>query len=148
MKCPSCGAACADDARECPACGLLFAKWKEKVERERLAAEALLAAGESRAPAPPARRTALLFAGAAVLFWIVMLAWWYARHPARPRALSPAERIGQTVELRDPATGDLRRVRIERAGPPPPGAAAPPAPERSPLRESSWTETVSTGPAR
>ena len=31
MKCPACAAACGDGAAECPACGLIFAKWREQL---------------------------------------------------------------------------------------------------------------------
>jgi len=50
MKCPSCAAAAADGAAECPACGVIFAKFEERRRREREAAAAALA----QASAPPA----------------------------------------------------------------------------------------------
>jgi hypothetical protein len=42
MKCPICAAPCGEDAAECPSCGLVFAKWRERRDKEkREAAEAL-----------------------------------------------------------------------------------------------------------
>jgi len=46
MDCPNCRAAAPDGAAECPACGVVFAKWKERAARA--AAEKVLAAEEER----------------------------------------------------------------------------------------------------
>src|SRR5271170_2936397 len=56
MECPNCRAAAPDGAADCPACGLIFAKWAERSARER--AERLAAAAallNSPAPEAPAR---------------------------------------------------------------------------------------------
>ena len=42
MKCPSCAADAADGSAECSACGVNFAKWRAKVEKQ--AADAAVAA--------------------------------------------------------------------------------------------------------
>lgn len=34
MKCPSCGQECADGSEDCPACGVIFAKWRARQERQ------------------------------------------------------------------------------------------------------------------
>lgn len=49
MKCPSCGVESAEGAAECPACGLIFAKWQKKAE-----APAQPAAAPETDPAPAA----------------------------------------------------------------------------------------------
>ena len=51
MKCPSCGATVPEGALECPACGVIFAKFAEKRKREREEAEKALAA--MNIPPPP-----------------------------------------------------------------------------------------------
>ena len=32
MNCPKCNASADDDAKECPACGIFFSKWREREE--------------------------------------------------------------------------------------------------------------------
>jgi len=45
--CPNCGAPAAPGAADCPACGVIFAKWREKAVRAQ--AEALLEAQKAAA---------------------------------------------------------------------------------------------------
>lgn len=51
MKCPSCGVESAEGAAECPACGLIFAKWQKKAEGQAQPAPAEAASGPAAAPA-------------------------------------------------------------------------------------------------
>ncbi len=135
MKCPKCGAAAPDGADECPSCGLLFSRWKELKERERREAEEALARLE--APAPEAargdpRKTRLLISAALILAWLSIFGVYYHLRLRRlRRSLAPAEEA-PVVSYRDPKTGDLVRLKVQR-GPAPADAprrpwAAPPAP--------------------
>jgi hypothetical protein len=127
MRCPLCGTAAKDGSAECASCGVVFAKLRKKLEREKIRAAAAL---EASAP-PPARdpwRTRLA-ALAVVAAWMIGLALYYA-------ACAPRARPG-----RSRATTDLRGVEVHRSaisprpeprapdveGPPPPGAPAPDA---------------------
>ncbi|HEX4048304.1 MAG TPA: hypothetical protein VH309_10745 [Elusimicrobiota bacterium] len=122
MKCPSCSAECGDGAAECPACGLIFAKWRERREKEKDAALHALAA--LAGPSSPAPTNPWLTRGAAaafVLAWILILAVYVRRH-APKRAPALGADTGQFVEVRDPKTGDMRRMPIRRMA----GTPAPP----------------------
>ncbi len=70
MKCPHCAAAASDDAADCPACGLVFAKGRERQEKEKAEAAAALAALESPKPA----RALSPWIGRSVA--AVVVAWW------------------------------------------------------------------------
>ena len=129
MKCPSCGASAGDDAAECPACGLIFAKWREREAKEkREALEAL--EGLKPAPAAPVPNpwTARGAAGAVVLVWIAGFALYVYRHAHKKRAPLGVD-TGTFVEMRDPKTGDMRRMPIRRLGVPagPPTVPTEPA---------------------
>ena len=133
MKCPSCSALSGDDAAECPACGLIFAKWRERRETERLAAFAAL---ESLVALPKAARepwVARCVAGAVVLAWLGALVLYAARHARKGREPLGAD-TGAFVEMRDPRTGDMRRMPIRRLGVPagpPTVPTLPPEPDAS-----------------
>jgi hypothetical protein len=83
VKCPNCAAEAGDDAAECPACGLVFAKWRERQEKEkREAAEALRLLDEGPKPPPTlwVRRAA---AFGAVLIWLSWFVYYVYRHTQR-----------------------------------------------------------------
>lgn len=78
MKCPNCGAPSGDGAVECPRCGLVFAKWRERQEKEKRETADALKALES--PSPPPKVSPLigrLIAGVIVLWWMLGLAVYY-----------------------------------------------------------------------
>jgi hypothetical protein len=80
MKCPNCSAEAADVAADCPACGLVFAKWRERKEKEKREAATALAALE--APPPPSTPDLMLgrvVAGVIVVGWVLGLALYYRR---------------------------------------------------------------------
>jgi hypothetical protein len=88
MICPSCAARSKDDAAECPACGLVFAKWRERREKEKREGLEALKAMESR-PSPPRSNPWLVRGAAAVVVaaWVLGLSLYYVRFRlARPRA--------------------------------------------------------------
>jgi hypothetical protein len=141
MKCPSCSANADDGAAECPSCGLVFAKWRAREEKgKREAAEALarMAAPSNEPPLNPwaVRGVAAAF----VLAWILTLGYYVGHHPAKRRPALGAD-TGQFVMMRDPKTGDMRRMPIQRmAGTPvPPDAVRDeaPSPEPAPSAPSS-----------
>jgi hypothetical protein len=81
MDCPNCREAASAESAECAACGLIFAKWTEKAERERagkiLAAEAALQAPlpSDDGAAPPAltpRQTVLVPAAVFAASWLLV----------------------------------------------------------------------------
>ena len=126
MKCPSCAAESGDGA-ECPVCGLIFAKWRERQEREkREALEALegLPVARKAAPDPRARRAV---AGAAVLLWMLSLYFYAIRRAHRGRA-PLGEATGIFVDVRDPRTGEMRRLPVRRLGVPAGPPTVPTAP--------------------
>jgi hypothetical protein len=85
MKCPSCGAASADGAAECPACGLIFAKWREKS----------LKALELPPPSPPApdRWIGRAIAAVIVILWLGGFGYYVYRHTLkRTTAAQPSVR--------------------------------------------------------
>ena len=111
MNCPNCSAAAKDDEEECPSCGLGFAKWRElQAKKARETAEALGAG----APAAPAfswdRRTGRMIAAGLVGLWTLGMVAYYRHQAAKLRALG--EPTGAYVEMRDPKTGDMRRMPI------------------------------------
>ncbi|MFI5362016.1 MAG: hypothetical protein ACHQ49_08615 [Elusimicrobiota bacterium] len=113
MKCPSCSAPCADDAVECPSCGLVFAKWRERQEKARLAAaEALAALSVPRAAAPPNQALWRGAAVAVVVAWIAGMALYVRFHAANRLPAPSRHEEEQFVMVRDPATGDMRRMPI------------------------------------
>ena len=80
MKCPNCGAPSGDGAIECPRCGLVLAKWRERQEKEKREAAEALKALESP-PEPPKINPWIgrLAAGVIVLWWMLGLAIYYVR---------------------------------------------------------------------
>ena len=136
MKCPNCSAQSGDDALECASCGVVFANWRARQEREKTAAAAALAALEAPAAEPPLNPWIVRGAASAfVAFWMLGLGMYFLRHPAKRRP-APGADTGSYVELRDPKTGELRRMPILRmaGAPAPPGAPAEaPAPDERPV---------------
>ena len=130
MKCPNCDAQSGDDAVECASCGLVFAKWRARREKEKHEAAEALAALAAPASAPPVDpRVARGAAVVVVAAWTLGLGFYFGRHPAKRRPALGAE-TGEFVEIRDPKTGDMRRLPIRRM----PGVPAPPpaTPARTP----------------
>lgn len=85
MKCPKCGAPCAEAADECLKCGVLFSKWRELKEKEkREAAEALKALEAPPEPPKVNPWTGRLIAGVIVVWWMLGLAVYYV-HRMRTR---------------------------------------------------------------
>lgn len=108
MKCPNCAAGAEDGALDCPACGLVFAKWH--------ALQAKRAAAPPPEPEAAAAPGPNLWAGRAIAVGVVVLwtAGWalYYRHRLKSVKLPPGRPTGEFVELRDPATGELRRMPV------------------------------------
>lgn len=117
MKCPLCASE-AGDADECPSCGAIFSKLREKKEREKKeAAEAL-----AKLAAPPSALklnpwTVRAAALAVVVMWMIGFAFYYKIHYSagrKPRVdgpfAPPAPKSAAFV--RDPATGKLIPVKI------------------------------------
>jgi hypothetical protein len=114
MKCPNCGAQAADGASECPQCGLVFAKWKvleERKKRDEAAALTELETAGTREFNPWIGRA---IAGALVAVWMLGIGLYYRHHRARVHRRPLGELTGGTVEVRDPATGELRQLPIRR----------------------------------
>lgn len=83
MKCPNCSADAADGAVECASCGVLFAKWKEKSDRERdkIQREAELKPAQELPVLD--RRFALGVAATVVAIWALGLLGYFLSHPVR-----------------------------------------------------------------
>ena len=81
MKCPSCAAPSGEDAAECPSCGLVFAKWRERKEKEKREAEEALKAldlpPEPKAGANP--WIGRIAASVIVAWWMLGLAIYYVQ---------------------------------------------------------------------
>ena len=153
MKCPSCAAQASDDAGECPACGLIFAKWRERErerkEKEKRAASDALAALEVPAPssAPPNPWVVRGIAAGVVALWLGAFGFYLIRHTHKHVKDLGAD-TGAFVERRDPKTGDMKRMPILRVGGAPgPSIAAPPAePEAPPESAPQPAPSIETGP--
>lgn len=134
VKCPLCPAEVAEDALECPSCGVIFAKLKKKKSQEsgmtervapaatpaapsapadREAAEAALAALD-QPPAPPAYPPWLgkAIAGGLAAAWVLGLGLYLMIYGLKPRQANPDEKVPDTVVIRDPATGNLKRLPV------------------------------------
>jgi hypothetical protein len=116
MKCPSCGAASDGDAApECPACGLIFAKWRERQEKEkREALEAVQSLEIAPKALPKNPWVGRGIAIAVVLVWIAGLSFLVSRRSRRARPAPIGQDTGDFVEVRDPQTGDVHRMPIRR----------------------------------
>lgn len=79
MKCPNCGAEAPAGAVDCAGCGVIFAKFKAKLERV-----------EAPAPAPPVNRwKGRAIALTLVMLWCAGFALYYSRVVADLRARKP-----------------------------------------------------------
>jgi len=87
MKCPNCGVAALSGAKECAGCGVIFEKFKKKLDS---------------LPTPTPPRFPLWFgrtiAAAIVLAWMLGLAVYYRSHPGRPQP----RRVSGTIPLPPP----------------------------------------------
>ena len=130
MNCPNCGAAAADGAADCAACGLVFAKWKALEERKLTAEVRALAETDL----PPSHEVSpwlgRAIAAGLVAFWMIALGLYFRRHLARVHRKPLGPLTGDTAEVRDPETGELKLIPIRRGPgvkPAPPAPAAVPA---------------------
>jgi hypothetical protein len=151
MKCPSCACAAADDAVECPGCGLIFAKWKERErerkEQEKRAASDALAALEvpAASSAPPNPWVGRGIAAGAVALWLGAFGVYLIRHTHKHVKDLGAD-TGAFVERRDPKTGDMKRMPIMRVGGAPgPSNSEPPA-EIEPVTAAEPAPSSEVGP--
>lgn len=89
MKCPSCAVEVGADAVECPACGVIFSKWREARKKEVAEAAAAL---EKPSPSvdPDAHKKALTAAIAVAVGWMIFLAVYYQRSLSRIKRTLPA----------------------------------------------------------
>ena len=131
MNCPLCSAQAAEGAAECPSCGVLFAKLKEREERAKQEAQAALALAETAARAPsfnPWKVRAV--AGAVVLAWLIgfglYIRSWLGRERRPPKRR--AYENGSTLLLRDLETGKLKPVPVFTS--PSSSSSQPPPPPR------------------
>lgn len=74
MKCPSCSAPGKDEADECAACGVNFAKWQAKVEKDAVAAGAAILSPPPK-PSPPASTLKLTLGALGFLCLAVLVAY-------------------------------------------------------------------------
>ncbi len=146
MECPSCGKTAPAGAAECPACGVVFAKWekreKDRDEERKREEAAALAALESPAAAPADPWVGRGIAAAIAAAWMIAFGLYfrhrYARRP--PAFTSPT---GEFVEFRDPKTGETRRMPVLRMQ----GVPQPPAaPQAAPPQSDSEPEPAVRGP--
>lgn len=88
MNCPKCAVTCADDAAECPRCGVVFAKWAQRAGALPYDGKPLpVAAHDAVAVADDPLRGIRVFGRAALL---AALAWWtlgFARAPMGAAAM-------------------------------------------------------------
>jgi len=73
MKCPNCGAVASAGAKDCAACGVIFEKFKKKLD-------VLPPPTPPRFPLWLGRTIALVI----VLSWMLALVVYYKSHPAKP----------------------------------------------------------------
>ncbi len=108
---------------------LIFAKWRERQEKEKLAAaEALAAMDAPSAPIDPTR--ARIIAASVVAAWLAVFGFYLLRHTHK-RAKDLGVDTGKYVEMRDPKTGEMKRMPIMRLGAAAGAPTAPPAPDSS-----------------
>ncbi|OGS40776.1 MAG: hypothetical protein A2506_05800 [Elusimicrobia bacterium RIFOXYD12_FULL_66_9] len=103
---------------ECFSCGLIFEKWDKRHEKEKLEAQAALAALE-KGPTLPASVDpwrGRFIAGAFLAVWLIGLTV-AARHYMRTRRRpdDQSARAGDTMPVRDLSTGEVRRVKVQSA---------------------------------
>lgn len=149
MNCPLCSTETTDGAEECPSCGALFAKLRQRAEREKKEAQAALALAEAPPPAQPVpiwrlRAAAIVIVAAWIIGFGLYLRHWMKKSPANrgPRVYSE----GSVLRLRDPATGDLKKVeitvspRVSRPEPPPRPEAESGTPAGAPAYDPDFDE--------
>ena len=79
MKCPNCGVQCPAGATECPACGIVFAKFKKKLDQA-------VEPTPSKAINPWIGRA---IAAAIVALWFVAFGLYYRARVSEIRARAP-----------------------------------------------------------
>ncbi len=149
MNCPLCSAATDDGAAECPSCGAIFSKLRERQEREKKKATAALAQAETPATSPSFNPWSLRIAAAAlVAAWLLGVSLYYRARAAKiPRQSKPrAYDAPSSAQLRNPATGKLESVEVHlsplssRPEPPPPPAAEPARPPDAPAYDPDFDD--------
>ena len=83
MKCPNCGVEAAAGAAECAGCGIIFAKFKKKLERL-----------EPPSPAPLNLWKGRAIALAIVALWLIGFGLYYRRVVSGLRGLKPVRPAG------------------------------------------------------
>lgn len=138
-NCPLCAATVRADARDCHSCGVIFAKLREKWEREKAAAAAAVEAAEAPLPAIDPRLTPMrlrLAASAIVAVWMLFFGLYYrVRVTTIARAHTTRSRLGQESSrflLRDPGTGRPVGVEVHLSPSAPTPRVEPPAREEAP----------------
>lgn len=114
MKCPNCSAQAADGASECPKCGIVFAKWNELQARKKRDEAAELAALTTVATREFNPWLGRAIAAALVAAWTLGMGLYFRSHQARAHRRPLGGLTGETVEARDPQTGEIRRLPIRR----------------------------------
>lgn len=79
MKCPNCGVEAPAGAAECPACGVIFAKFKKKLENL-----------PAPSPVPYNPWLGRGLAAAIVLIWMLAFGWYYRRAVSEMPVRNPA----------------------------------------------------------
>jgi anti-sigma-K factor RskA len=137
MNCPLCSAKADEGATECPSCGALFAKLRQRAAREKEQARAALALAEAKPPSPALNLWRIRLASAAVVIaWMIGFGLYFRtqmkKTPQRRRATALTDQ--STMRIVNPATGKLESVpvhvspRANQAAPEqmPKGEAGPP----------------------
>ncbi len=131
MNCPLCSAKAEDGAAECPSCGAIFAKLREKKEREKQEAAAALAkaavpVAEASSPAT-VRLNIWMVRGAAVAMVLAWVLGFGVYYHGRIKDIKSKPGFGTKkpdltrATVQDPSTGKMIEVEVRKA----PSTAAP-----------------------
>ena len=106
MNCPKCGAVAAAGAEECPACGIVFSRWRERPQRPSLSSTPL-------PPAEPQRIPTVFIVVGAIVFVLFGIIWTARRHAA---AASQKNNLDSTLdEINNKGEAERERLRNEAA---------------------------------
>lgn len=123
MKCPSCSADGPDEAAECAVCGVNYAKWKAKLDKEAFEATATAEAALFSPPPPPSAPASTLKITVGVLGFLcaaVLVAYAVVHHQ-----VAPSEAQGGVLVRPDAHRPRIQAIEsaIYRAGPATPADA-------------------------